>query len=92
VDLNEPRGLSITLVCRIFEDLKFVTGLGVLGGAEAKNRIYFCFIWSGLSATGHTFCSLFQNIEKPHQKFQKLSPTIFNLKTYFVITTCAFKC
>ena len=28
----------------------------------------------------------------PHQKFQILTPTIFNLKTEFVITSCAFKC
>jgi len=25
-----------------------------------------------------------------HQKFQKLSPTIFNLKTDFVIVSCAY--
>ena len=27
------------------------------------------------------FCSFSQNIEKPHQKFQKLTPNICNLKT-----------
>jgi len=52
----------------------------------------FLSIWSGLAATGHTFCSFSQNIEKPHQKFQKLSPTIFNLKTDFLISSCAFQC
>jgi len=31
---------SITPVYRIF--VKFVTGLGILGGAESKNRIHFC--------------------------------------------------
>jgi len=49
-------------------------------------------MWSGLAASGHTFYSFSQNIEKPHRKFQKLSPTIFNLKTDFVITSCSFKC
>jgi len=29
-------------VYRIFGDLKFVTDLGVFGGAESKNRIRFC--------------------------------------------------
>ena len=29
-------------VYRIFGDLKFVTDLGVLGGAESKHRIRFC--------------------------------------------------
>jgi len=38
------------------------------------------------------FCSFLQKIEKPHQKFQKLTRTIFNLKTDFVITGGAFKC
>jgi len=32
----------ITPVYKIFWDLKFVTGLSVLGGAESKNRIRFC--------------------------------------------------
>ena len=32
----------ITLVYRIFGNLKFVTDLGVFGGAESKNRIRFC--------------------------------------------------
>jgi len=32
----------ITHLCRIFGDLKFVTDLGILGGAEFKNRIRFC--------------------------------------------------
>jgi len=32
----------ITLVYRIFGDLKFVTSLGGLGSAESKNRIRFC--------------------------------------------------
>jgi len=49
-------------------------------------------IWPGLAATGHTFCSFSQNIEKLHQKFQKSTPTIFNLKTDFLITAGAFKC
>jgi len=34
--------LRITPVYRIFGVLKFVTSLGVLGGAESKNRIHFC--------------------------------------------------
>ena len=38
------------------------------------------------------FCSFSQNVEKFHQNFQKLTPTIFNLKTGFVITGSAFKC
>jgi len=38
------------------------------------------------------FCSFSQNIEKSHQNFQKLTPTIFNMKTDFVITGGAFKC
>jgi len=62
----------------IFGDLKFVTGLE---GAESKNCIRFLSIWSGLATREHTFCSLSQNNEKPHQKFQKLTPTICNLKT-----------
>jgi len=33
---------SITPVYRIFGDFKFVTGLGVLRGAESSNRIHFC--------------------------------------------------
>jgi len=34
--------LRITPAYRIFGDLKFVMGLGVLGGAESKNGIHFC--------------------------------------------------
>jgi len=75
-------------VYKIFEDLKFVTDLGVLSPKIAS----ILSIWSGLAARGHTFCIFSQNIEKPHQKFQKVSPTIFNLKTDFVISSCAFQC
>ena len=31
----------MTSAYRIFGDLKFVTGLGVLGGVKSKNRIHF---------------------------------------------------
>ena len=60
-------------------------------GRWLQKSYQFLSIWSGLAATGHTYCSFSQNIEKPHQKFQKLSPTIFNLKIDFVIASCAFE-
>ena len=75
-----------------FWGLEVCNGFGGFGGSRVKKLYPFSSIWSGLAATGHTFCSFLQNIEKPHQKFQKLSPTIFNLKRHFVISSCAFKC
>jgi len=71
--------------------LKFVTDLGVCGALSPKIASVFSN-WSGLAATEHTFCSFSQNLEKPRQKFQKLPPTISNLKTGLVITGGAFKC
>ena len=74
-----------------FWGLKVCNGFGDFGGRWIQKSHPFLFIWSGLAATGNTFCSFSQNIEKPHQKFQKLSPTIFNFKTDFVISS-AFQC
>jgi len=71
--------------------LKLVTDLGVWGELSPKISSVFPN-WSGLAAKEHMFYSFSQNIEKPHQKFQTLSPTISNLKTDFVITGGAFKC
>ena len=75
-----------------FWGLEVCNGFGGFGGRWVQKSHPFLSIWSGLAATGHTFCSFSQNIEKTHQKFQKSSPTIFNLKTNLVITSCAFRC
>jgi len=82
----------MTSAYRIFGDFKFVTALGVLGGVESKHRIHFGPYAQDQPLQGIRFTVFPQNIEKPHQKFQKLSPTIFNLKTDFVITSSAFTC
>jgi len=75
-----------------FRGLEVCNGFEGFGGRWVQKSYPFLSIWLGLAAAGHTFYSFSQKIEKPHQKFQKLSPTIFNLKTDFVITSCVFKC
>jgi len=75
-----------------FRGLEVCNGFGRFGGRWVQKSHPFLSNWSGLAVRRHTFCSFSQNIEKPHQKFQKLSPTIFNLKTDFVISNCAFQC
>jgi len=72
-----------------FWRLEVCNGFGGFGGSWVQKSYPFLSIWSGSAATGHTFYSFAQNIEKTHQT---LSPTIFSLKTDFVITSCAFKC
>jgi len=53
----------ITPVYTIFRDLKFVTDLGVLGGAESKNRIRFCTSGQDWPLEGIRF-SVFRKILK----------------------------
>jgi len=73
-----------------FRGLEVCNGFGRFGGRWVQKSRPFLFNWSGLAVRHHTFCSFSQNIEKPHQKFQKLSPTIFNLKTDFVSLVVLF--
>jgi len=78
-------------VYRILGDLKFVTDLGLLGVLSPNIAPVFVHLVR-ISRYRAYVCSFSQNIEKPHQKFQKSTPTIFNLKTDFLITGGAFKC
>jgi len=88
---NKPKFKNNTGI-QDFWGLEVCNGFGGFGGRWVQKSYPFLSIWSGLAATGHTFYSFSQNIAKPHKKFQKLSPTIFNVESDIVITGCAFKC
>jgi len=66
--------LRITPAYRIFGDLKFVTGLGVFGGAESKIRIHFCPYGQNQPLQGIRFTVALKTLKNLSKSFKSYLP------------------
>ena len=72
--------LRITPTYRIFGDSKFVTGLGVLGGAESKNRIHFCPFGQDQPLQGIRFTVFRKTLKNLTKSFKSYLPPFLTWK------------